>query len=249
MQFESLIFIAIVFCFTVIHFIEISSYLARLSGVQDGSNALAYATQSAVFMATRFFSMLLLPMLGLVVDLKVSPEKYLTVVATAICCAFLASMLAMTIRGRLIASFHLVVCDVRDGQSLLLSLAKVPFRVFGVRGTPSKIGALSSHFLSRIFWFAAVVFSIYATSIFVAFYFGLIFPEYRTSISQLSAVTNALATVLLTFYIEPKISVAIDKGDDPAARIYSMLLGRLLGLGVLAYLPVIFLWLAFGKGL
>jgi len=198
-------------------------------------------------MATRFFSMLLLPMLGLVVDLKVETGTYLIVVSVAIGCAFLASLGAIALRGKLIASFDLVVGDVRKGGSLLFSLAKVPIRVFVVSGFSPAIGSITVHWRSRIFWFSAVVFSIYATSIFVAFYFGLIFSEFRTSISQLSAVTNALATVLLTFYVEPRISVAIDKGDDPAKKIFSMLLGRLLGLGVLAYLPLIGLWLVFSR--
>ena len=70
----------------------------------------------------------------------------------------------------------------------------------------------------------------------MVFFVALFFPDHRTMISQLSGVTNAFATVLLTFFIEPKISRVIDNDVDNNVGVnmlFSLILGRILGVGVL----------------
>lgn len=242
MSSEHYLFCIVIASFSIIHFVEVSSFLARYSGVCSGDNALAYATQSAVYMVTRFFSMLLLPILGLVVDLGVSRNFYLFGVGVAVLGATCGGLLALLLRGKLVACFCEIVLTVKRGGSLLRSLVYVPFKLTSVHGVFVPICSLREATGSRIFWFSSFVFALYATSVFIAFYFGLIFHDYRSSISQLSAVTNAFATVLLTFYIEPKISIAIDKKDDPEKKIVIMLLGRIFGVGVFSYVPLIILW-------
>ena len=73
----------------------------------------------------------------------------------------------------------------------------------------------------------------------MAFYYALFFYEYRTTISQLSGVVNGLATVLLTFVVEPILAKEIDE-DNPEAinMIYSLLFGRLLGVGFLTHIII-----------
>ena len=76
----------------------------------------------------------------------------------------------------------------------------------------------------------------------MAFYFALSYYEYRATISQLSGVVNGLATVLLTFIIEPILAKEIDK-DNPDAinMIYSLLLGRFIGVAILTHAIIIVL--------
>jgi len=69
----------------------------------------------------------------------------------------------------------------------------------------------------------------------MVFFIALFFPDYRTMISQLSGVTNAFATVLLTFIIEPKISKSIDLNEDTEQSenmLLSLVLGRVCGVGL-----------------
>lgn len=71
----------------------------------------------------------------------------------------------------------------------------------------------------------------------MVFYIALFFPDYRTTISQLSGVTNAFATVLLTFFIEPKISRSIDNNADSKMGVdmlFSLIIGRILGVGFIS---------------
>ena len=75
----------------------------------------------------------------------------------------------------------------------------------------------------------------------MVFFIALFFPDYRTMISQLSGVTNAFATVLLTFIIEPKISRSIDLNENSVQSenmLLSLVLGRVFGVGLISQLIV-----------
>jgi len=243
MNYELWLSVLVVVSFGVIHFIEVASFLARVAGVENGDRALAYALQNAVFMATRFFSMLLLPVLGLLIDLQIEREHYLLIVVSALLSAFLFSLCAVLLRGRLVSYFKWSIGEVKKGRSLLGSIFKAPINFWRVEPCDVPLaGRLGSLVRDPICYFSAIIFSIYSLSVFVSFYFGLLFSDYRTSISQLSAITNAFAAVLLTFYVEPKISVAIDSDNKPIDKIFSLLMGRIIGVGLLSQVIVFFLW-------
>ena len=77
----------------------------------------------------------------------------------------------------------------------------------------------------------------------MVFFIALFFPDYRTMISQLSGVTNAFATVLLTFIVEPKISKSIDLDENienSENMLLSLVLGRIFGVGIVSSIIVIF---------
>lgn len=241
MNFNWMLSAGVILAFSIIHFVEISSFLARLTGVKLGANALAYAVQNAVYMLTRFFSMLLLPILGLIIDFQVEKKYYLNIVTLAIASAATMSVLALVFRVRIVNGFTFVIADVQKGRSLLGSLIMLPVRVLSP--VPKKIQNLpiEINLRSKTFWLSAIVFSVYATSLFLAFFLGLIFPTYRAAISQLSAVFNAFATVLLTFFVEPKISVSIDSGGYAVEEILFLLSGRIFGVGVIALSGILIL--------
>lgn len=242
MNYELWLSVLVVVSFGIIHFIEVASFLARVAGVESGDRALAYALQNAVFMATRFFSMLLLPILGLLIDLKVDREYYLLVVNCALLSAFLLSMLAILLRRRLVCYFKWSIGEVKRGRSLLGFVFKAPLIFWNVKPCDVPFAGLKILVKDPIFYYAVIIFAIYSLSVFVSFYFGLLFSEYRTSISQLSAITNAFAAVLLTFYVEPRISVAIDSDNKPIDKIFSLLIGRMIGVGLISQMTVFLLW-------
>lgn len=235
MKFEFFLALLVIAAFSVIHCIEMASFLARVAGVRGDNKAMAYSLQNAVFMLTRFFSMLMLPVLGFLIDRQVSREFYIGMVASALGGAFFMSFSVFLVRGRFVSLFMSVVEEVKSGKSLLFLIFLVPFRIFRV----SSARVVRAKFEGGVFfWGSALIFGIYAVSIFLSFYFGLVFPDYRASISQLSGVTNALATVLLTFYLEPRISMAIDKEECAEEILTAFLLGRLLGVGLLSQLMI-----------
>ena len=234
MQFD-FIFLAciVVFSFSIIHGIEVTSFLSRLTGVVVGKKSLAYSLQNAVFMLTRFFIMALMPILGLIVDVGVEKKSYLIMVFSALLGASILSILVIALRGKVISAFKSIIEDSIKGKSLIVSLIKFPIYFFSNNEVVVKLPDFNTILKNKIFWFSAIVFCIYSVSTFIVFYVGLIFPDYRTSISQLSGIMNAFATVLLTFWIEPKISLEIDKENNvkkSSEMIIILLIGRIFGI-------------------
>lgn len=234
MQFDFILLACVVvLCFSIIHAIEVTSFLSRLTGVILGKKSLAYSLQNAVFMLTRFFIMALMPILGLIVDIGVNKDSYLIMVFCALLGASLLSILVLLLRGKIIAAFEHIIHDSIKGKSLIFSLLKFPVYFFKSSNKLILIPNFKKVIKNKIFWFSGVVFCIYSVSTFIVFYFGLIFPDYRTSISQLSGIMNAFATVLLTFWIEPKISLEIDKENNiekSSEMILILLMGRIFGI-------------------
>ena len=90
---------------------------------------------------------------------------------------------------------------------------------------------------------SAIVFCCYSLGVFIAFYFALVFYEYRTTLSQMSGVVNGLATVLLTFIIEPKLARNFDeKNVDCINLLFSVLLGRFIGVAFLSPVIIFFMY-------
>lgn len=138
----------------------------------------------------------------------------------------------------------MIIGSVRDGQDLMKSLMKLPLYFLSCKSVDIPLKGIRYYALrNSIFAQSVAIFMVYALSTFLAFYFGLVFPDYRTSLSQMSAVTNAFATVLLTFYVEPKISLAIDRDGEVVDNIMALLCGRLVGVGLLSHFFLMPLWM------
>lgn len=237
----------VVLAFAAIHLIEVSAMFSRVAGVAAGRTAGAYALQNAVQVTTRFFQMALLPALGLLVDLGQSRDAYLAMVIFAMVGASTASLLVLLARGRLQRLFTDMLEKSSEGQSLLLLLIKAPVRCLSLGRRPDDPPNLPLVFGGRIFWLSAVIFAVYASSMFLVFYGALLLPEYRASISHLSGISNALAAVVLTFVIEPRISHRIDGSGESREGALNLLMqlicGRVLGVAILGSAPFVLLYL------
>lgn len=221
--------------FAIIHVLEFSAITARLAGIKSKSHMLGYTIQQAVYVATRLFIVCLLPMLGFVVDSQVDSSEFQTMAYLALIGAATLSFCAFASQGRLVAYYIGVLGRYTKGGSF----ARAFFGTTPKAGSQiSRLKIVCSVFSFRegrlIMLQSAIVFSIYATGIFISFYAALQYFEYRASISQLSGIINSAGTVLLTFFIEPKISRGIDAARaDAELLVQGLLIGRWLGVAVL----------------
>lgn len=232
MDFKILIF-AVVICFSCIQLIEVLSYLARISGVSENKRSLAYSLQNAIFMLTRFFTMALLPLLGYLIDIGIDKSIYLKMVCGSLLFGAILTFLAYYFRHIIVSIFSKVINKISSGANVLKEILIIPYYFINKE---KNISYIDVRIHKGIMVNSALVFGIYSLSVFMVFFVALFFPEHRTMISQLSGVTNAFATVLLTFFIEPKISRVIDNGIDNNVginMIFSLILGRIIGVGVL----------------
>ncbi|WP_133240356.1 lipid II flippase family protein [Pararhodobacter oceanensis] len=243
----SLVFLVPI-CFAAIHLLEFTGIMARLSGIRAKSHMLGYSIQQAVYVGTRLFIVALLPMLGLIVDTRIDAKQYMVMAISALAGAAILSLSAYILHGYFVGYYDSVILKYKKSGNFatsFFSTAKGQDR--SSVSIIERINLILSNTEGRrILIQSAIVFAIYGTGIFISFYFALLNFEYRASISQLSGVVNSIGTVLLTFFIEPRISRGIDaEREDAEDLIHALLIGRLFGVAVLGQ---VILMLAFVIG-
>lgn len=245
-DFLALSVLMVVFCYGGIHLLEFLSFLSRVAGVITGAKLTSYTLQQTTFVATRFLFVAMMPLIGFIVDKRLGNEEYLLMVHAALLCASFLYLIVIVFSAHIVRYFCGVIYRFQKEGGLLTCIFR-PEKVEKSSLVDMKAIFCSLRMGGRdkgLFYGGAVVFCCYSIGVFVSFYAALNFYEYRSSIGQMSGIVNALATVLLTFYVEPRISDAIDKDDSRAKeKVYILLLGRLFGVAVCAQALVLVLWL------
>lgn len=229
----------IILLYTIIHFLEFSSFYSRISGINTGYKLLSYSVQQTTFVFTRFFFIFLMPLLGFVIDQKISRGEYLATVLLSLFGSSLSYTISFSFRRKIIMYFERVILNFKNNGYIKSFYLAVINQENILQPTANSIFKINK----GITILASLIFSCYSIAVFLSFYFALVFYDYRTTISQLSGVINAFATLVLTIYIEPRISKAIDNKSDGAENdVYSLLLGRFLGVSIIS--PIVILLVA-----
>lgn len=239
-----LVMLIVVIVFSAVHILEILSFFSRAAGARSDSKTFGYALQRSVAMFTRVFTMALLPALGWLVDSNISRSLYLQMVSLALLGASAGGVLVFYCRERIIGAFIMLIKNYHTNGNLLLLLFKYPlFLVYHKSNERTNCLTLNSFLRNEFFWAGSFVFYVYAISVLMSFYAGLVFYEYRATLSQLSGLSNALATLILTLYIEPKISVLIDRETETADyELQALMAGRIFGVLVYSQLTLLIIW-------
>lgn len=208
--------------FGIIHFLEYSSYYCRIAGLETGAKVLSYSYQQMFFVGTRFFFIALMPLIGYIVDTKIASESYLKMLHLSMLAAGIAYFVSFICRNQIIKIVKKKIGNTSQSLSQF---------------NPLNISNVLTH--KKLIFLSSIVFCCYSLGVFLAFYFALEYYEYRAMISQFSGVVNGIATVLLTFIVEPILAREIDK-DNPDAinMVFSLLLGRFIGVAILSHLII-----------
>lgn len=229
-------FFAIIMLFAMIHFIEFSSYYARIAGIRTDYKLVSYTLQQTTFVMTRFFFVFLMPIIGYIIDKKISKNDYVLIVIFSLTLASFSYLLSFLMRNRIIYFFTQVIYQFTNGKGFLTSFFSGLINSIIVK--KSELEKRKGDLLrinKKVAIFSSIIFCCYSIAVFLSFYFALLYYDLRATIGQTSGVINALATLILTFYIEPKISKSIDsKSDNAEYEIYSLLLGRFIGVSVIS---------------
>lgn len=224
------------FCFAAIHLLEFTGIMARLGGIRSKSHMLGYSIQQAVYVGTRLFMVMLLPMLGLVVDTRIDMAQYKIMAISALAGAAALSLAAYLLQSYIVGYYENVILKYKSTGNFAASFfVSAKGRNHSGISTSQRMRLIQSNVEGKkILVQSAIVFAIYGTGIFISFYAALLNFEYRASISQLSGIINSFGTVLLTFFIEPHISRAIDaEREDAETLVHALLIGRLLGVAII----------------
>jgi hypothetical protein len=202
--------------------LEFSAILARVSGIRMNRNMTGYAIQQSMYMATRLFLVFLLPILGFAVDSGMDRETFSSMAHYSLLSATLLGGLVIFLRKRIVKYYCGVIRQYEQSGRYLRSFVSPSLSPNDISELP-----LSIKPPRNILVYSTFIFTIYATGLFLSFYLAIVFPQFRTTISQSSGIFNAVGAVLLTFVVEPAVSRSIDLSSADAPQlVLSMMIGR-----------------------
>ena len=224
---------------------ELAAVLGRIAGIKCNSNLLGYTIQQTVNMGTRFFTLMLMPALGYMVDKGISPPHFRLLMHISLALAGGIGLLIVFNLKKVIRYHARVIFRYRRRPSLMRAfvLALSGREVGGeMDDDMAEITRLPPRHVASTLVLSSLVYWVYAVGFILTFYVALIFPHYRTTLTQLSGAVNAASTVVLTLLIEPRVSHSIDDGHPQAiALILAMFWGRLIAIIVLGHLVLLML--------
>ncbi|KAF0134652.1 MAG: hypothetical protein FD145_483 [Candidatus Saganbacteria bacterium] len=251
--------IIIVCIFTgIIHFAECTASSLRLAGVRTKSIATSLSFVNATLLVTRLSNMLQAPFLGGMVDSAINRGDVSALAVNfrfIIFAAFLGNLFAAILTPFSVSIFVKAILrfeEIGSVPKLIVSAFKPKnfFAIIKRFRLPKKntFANLSLKGMPQLFlWLNLIMVSIYAIGVLSALYAGSMVPEYRVTATQLSAIVNGLATILLTLMVDPTCAFITDRAmkgkrseKDVRAMVFYIILGRVAGtllLSQLLFLP------------
>lgn len=225
------------FLYGMMLFIEFISQYSRVAGYFIQKNAIAYSIQNTTFTLTRFFSVLLMPLIGLMVDKNYEPKIFLLCVIISFYFVFILGLIVLFYRHKICLFYIRFIEKYVFGNGLIKSFLH---SLKSNREKTHDISELDNYKIDiKYFFVSVIVYTIHAIGVFITFYFALISPDNKIMITQTSGIINAFATLLLTFKIDPALSVAIEKRYNFISSFMSIFYARLFVFLFIA--PLIFI--------
>ena len=225
-----LLSIVVIFSYTLIQAIEITSFGSRVAGRISNRNALGTTISQTVYTFSRFFVVLFLPSLAYVIESGISINEYLIIVLLAYSFSFITSAL-MLLKLNSIQHFFQIIFLKYNKNSLPIAFLKA------FHDKKEELNLSNCNFFSfnklvtkkTFVSFLAYIFLI--TGFFNAFMLAVLFPENRLTLSQTTTIFHGFGALIFAFYIDPMLSRSIDSFSDDVSwlkNVYSILVGRAL---------------------
>lgn len=203
--------------------------LPRVAGSMLGKNGLGYTFSIMVQTLKRIFVVSYPPLLGWI---SLHGGSLYPTIYAAYFFGFIAVVLISVIKYPLIKYFMHLIDGYLVGGSLVYSIFKHKQKNHDFM-VSDKAGGLILKLDKSLVFSSAWVYFIYGSSLFLINVFGSKFSEHSAVIYQLVGIINALGTMLMSFYLDPKISRNFDHQADVMVSNDSVVAGQILSLGIL----------------
>jgi hypothetical protein len=210
----------------VIHLIGALAYAARIAGVRTRRIAMSFALFNALVLVSRLSNGFLAPLIAKRVEVAIARgggDQLLSdfrVMMLATTAGVLAGIL-------LVPTAQRVFADMIERMQKRRSLARLALRSVSPAGLRSLRESATIPSFGRpdsfrppkeIGWSVllanAAAQAILVVGVLASIYAGYLNPEYRVTASQLSALINGFATILLFLFIDPQLSILTDDVVD-----------------------------------
>ncbi|MFA4843955.1 MAG: lipid II flippase Amj family protein [Candidatus Margulisiibacteriota bacterium] len=241
----------------IIHFTETAASALRLAGVRTKLIATSLSFVNATLLITRTSNMLQAPFVGGLVDHAIlinDPSALVNGFRQIIFAAFIGNLLGAVCTPFFVAVFtkaifrfervgsvpRLIVSAFRPKNMLAIG------RLFRLPNRASFINLSLKGMPKTFLWLNLVVVSVYAIGVLSSLYAGALVPEFRITASQLSAIVNGIATILLVTLVDPTCAYITDQAirgkrpeSDVRAMVFYIIMGRVVGTLILSQLFLI----------
>jgi hypothetical protein len=210
----------------VIHLIGALAYAARIAGVRTHKIALSFALFNVLVLVSRTSNSFLGPFLAKRIENGIvngTGERLLLDLRIVLLSATIATVLGALMVPTVQRWFAAAIGEFHNHRSV----AKLLFSAFTPRGRqvvlksvslPKGANAKSLRKPTVLSWrviaMNVVAQALLTVGVIASLYAGYLYPEFRVTASQLSAVVNGFATILLFVLIDPQLSVMTDDVVD-----------------------------------
>ncbi|OGC29106.1 hypothetical protein A2311_03895 [candidate division WOR-1 bacterium RIFOXYB2_FULL_48_7] len=238
----------------IIHFTETAASSLRLAGLRTKQIATSLSFVNATLLITRTSNMLQAPFLGGMVDQAIltgNPQGLIDSFRLVILAAFIGNLCGAICTPFFVALFTKAIFRFEKVGSVprLIAAAFKPrnslaiLRIFRLP-TRESLSNLSLKGMPQGFlWTNLVVVSIYAIGVLSSLFAGALVPEFRITATQLSAIVNGIATILLVTLVDPTCAYITDQAirgkrpeADVRAMVFYIIMGRVFGTLILSQL-------------
>ena len=214
-------------------FVETVSFGSRLAGKLVNRLSLGTTLQHSIYVTSRLFLPPLLLSLSYLIESGVNIEFFLKTSIILISTAFIFSLIVLY----KLNYFQLFFQHIFELYDKFGSIPAAIIRIFFGQGT-NKTKKINIACIPKVIElsFKKIVISAFAyfflsTGFLISFSFAILIPEYRMTISQLTALFHGIGAITLAMYIDPMISNSLDakmKSNKWLINIYSIFIGRLV---------------------
>jgi hypothetical protein len=244
------------------------AYSARIAGVRTGRIAMSFALFNVLVLLSRLSNGFLGPFLASRIEAALATgtrnhllHDFRFVLLSATVATAVGTVMVPTVQRW----FSTAIGEFQEHRSmarlLLHAFARGGIGYLRQTTTPPKLAHLKDLSKPRgvslkVIFLNVVAQALLTVGVIASLYAGYLYPEYRVTASQLSAIVNGLATLMLFILIDPQLSVMTDdvvagKVSEPVFRrtIVWLSLSRVAGtlLAQLLFLPSALLVVAAAK--
>ncbi|MDB2584926.1 hypothetical protein N9X91_01270 [Alphaproteobacteria bacterium] len=231
--------------FALYNFFDSISIFARAAGGRNGQNAMGFAFQNIVNTVKRVFLSVLPPLLG--IQIVAGDLRLIKIcIFMALFSSIFTIMLPIFFRHRLLTYFGKVYRYYSRYENLCFSLRAPLQALFSSKSKNSDVPASDRTKESiglglrkkKFFIFGGAVAYFFLGQTFIILNIISFFsPEYSVIVLQMNAFFTGIGAVILSMYLDPKITNQLDKSVNENLVIDIMLAMRILGivLGILSF--------------
>jgi hypothetical protein len=198
------------------------AYSARIAGVRTGKIAMSFALFNVLVLLSRLSNGFLGPFLANRIEDALAHGTgdhllgdFRLVLASATVATIVGTIMVPTVQRWFSAAIGQFQAHRSIGRLLLHAFARGGIGYLKQTATPPKVAHLKDLTKPRGVSLRVIVFNVVAQALLVvgvvaSLYAGYLYPDYRVTASQLSAVVNGFATLMLFILIDPQLSVMTD---------------------------------------